>query len=64
MITYYSVLIDRELNFNGNVTTICRKAGEQLNALGRPANVLSVDDKNILFERFILSHLLSCVALL
>ena len=33
-----------------------RKTGRQLNALGRLANVLSVDDKNILFECFILSH--------
>jgi len=50
------VHVDRELNFNGHVTTICKKAGRQLNTLGRLANVLRVDDKNILFECFILSH--------
>jgi len=52
------VHIDRELYFNGHVTTICRKAGHQLNALERHlANVLSIDDNNILFDCFILSHL-------
>ena len=50
------VHIDRELNFNSHVTMICRNAGRQLNALGCLANVLSIDDKNILIECFILSY--------
>jgi len=56
------VHIDRELNFNGYVTKICREAGRQLNALGRLVNVLSVDDKNILLECFNLSHFNFCPA--
>ena len=56
------VHIDRELNFIGRITTICRKTGRQLNVLGCLANVLSVDDKNILFECFILLHFNFCRA--
>jgi hypothetical protein len=50
------VCIDCELNYNDRVTTICRKAGRQLNTLGRLPNVQSIDDKNILIECFILSY--------
>ena len=38
------------------VTTICTKTDRQLNDLGDLANVISVDDKNILFQCFIRSH--------
>ena len=38
------VHIDRELNFNCHVTEVCRRAGRQLNALGRLANVLDMKD--------------------
>ena len=44
-VKHLGVHIDRELNFNGHVTTICKIASRQLNALGRLANVLSVHDK-------------------
>ena len=56
--------IGSELNFNGHdTTTICRKEGCQLIVLGRLANVLIIDDKNILFECFIISQFLpSCVS--
>jgi len=46
------VHIDCELNFNGRVTTICRKAGRQLNALGRLAcvGVIRIFYLSVLFD--------------
>ena len=58
--TYY---IDRELNFNCHVTEVCRKAGRQLNALRRLANVFDMKDFcHILtsvqqYETFVLSQI-------
>ena len=38
------VYIDRQLNFNVHITEMCKKAGRQLNVLGRLAKVLNTSD--------------------
>jgi len=54
------IFIDRRLNFNVYISKICKKAGKQLRALGRLANILSIEDKYVLFECFILSNFNYC----
>ena len=47
------VIIDRELIFDKHVKHICKKAGNELNALTRMANILNLFQKNTLFKSFI-----------
>ena len=54
------VYIDRQLNFNVHITEMCKKAGRQLNVLGRLAKVLNTSDKMRLFECFIMSNCNYC----
>ena len=56
----FGVFVDRRLNFNVHIFETCRMAGKQLSALGRLANILSTEDKYVLFECFILSHFNYC----
>ena len=54
------VYIDRQLNFNVHITEMCKKAGRQLNVLGRLEKVLNTSDKMRLFECFIMSDFNYC----
>ena len=50
------IFVDRRLNFNLHIFETLQKAGKQLSALGRLANILSTEDKDVVFECFILSY--------
>ena len=42
--------IDHALTFIDHISTTCKKAGRQLNALGRLSNILNEREKYVLFE--------------
>ena len=52
--------IDNELNFNNHVTTICKKASNQLNALESLQNFLGKIEKEIMLNSFIYSNFNYC----
>ena len=43
------ILIDRDLSFDKHIESLCRKAGQKLNALARISNYLKHDQKNVFF---------------
>ena len=45
--------IDRNLNFNGHVSSLCRKAGSKLSVLARLSNFMSFKQSRILLKTFI-----------
>ena len=46
--------IDHPLTFNEHISTTCKMARRQLNALGRLSNILNEREKYVLFECFIM----------
>ena len=52
--------IDNHLNFQSHVSTICRKAAGQLNALSRLKSFLNQDQRNIIASSFIYSNFNYC----
>ena len=48
--------IDNHLNFQSNVSTICKKATGQLNAFSRLKSFLNQDQKNVITNSFIYSN--------
>ena len=48
--------IDRNLNFDDYVTTLCKKAGRKLSALSRISNYMSFEKKRILLKAFVESQ--------
>ena len=54
------VVIDRNLNFDGYVFTLCKKAGRKLLALSRISNYMSFEKKRILLKAFIESQFGYC----
>ena len=53
-LTLLCIFVDRRLNFNVHIYEIWKKAGKQLSALDRVANILSTEDAYVLFECFII----------
>ena len=49
--------IDYQLNFDQHISNLCRKAGQQLNALKRLSPFLSRLNTRTIFQTFILSKL-------
>ena len=47
------VVIDRNLNFNEYVSSLCRKAGKKLSALARLSHFMSLKQRRILMKSFI-----------
>ena len=45
--------IDRNLNFNEHVSSLCRKAGNKLSVLARLSNFMSFKQRRILSKTFI-----------
>ena len=43
--------VDRNLNFDDHVFTLCKKAGRKLSALSRTSNYMSFEKKKISFKR-------------
>ena len=54
------VEIDRTLNFNYQVRTLCDKAGKKLSALARLSNFMSITQKRIIMKSFIESQFGYC----
>ena len=54
------VEIDDKLSFSQHISTICAKAGRQLNALARLRHVLNTKTKMIIFNSFIVCHFNYC----
>ena len=50
------VIIDRQLNFDEYLTSLCQKAGKKLSALARLANFLSLEQRKLLIKSFIESQ--------
>ena len=54
------ILTDRDLNFGKHVKSLCRKAGQKLNALARINNYLTHDQKHLLLNSIIKSQFSYC----
>ena len=52
--------IDNQLNFDNNVSTLCKKAGSQLNAIGRLRKYIGFPGKKALIEAFVFSNFNYC----
>ena len=48
--------IDRELNFKSHMTSVCKKAGNKINALARLCKILSLQRRRILMNAFFMSQ--------
>ena len=53
--------IDRNLNFNEHVSSLCRKAGNKLSVLARLSNFMSFKQRRILLKTFIESQFGYCL---
>ena len=51
---------DNKLNFNSHISKLCRKAGQQLHALVRISNFMSINQKKIIMNAFISSQFSYC----
>ena len=54
------ILIDRDLSFDKHIKSICRKAGQKLNALTRISNYPTHDQKRLLLNSIIKSQFSYC----
>ena len=54
------ILIDRDLSFDKHIKSLCRKAGQELNALARISNCLTHDQKRLLLNSIIKSQFSYC----
>ena len=52
--------IDRNLNFNEQVSSLCRKAGNKLSVLARLSNLMNFKQRRILLKTFIESQFRCC----
>ena len=55
-ITLLGIEIDNKLKFEKHVSTICKKANNQLNAISRIGAVLGLNEKEILINSFVYSN--------
>ena len=54
------VTIDKNLNFNSHLSTLCKKVGQKVSALARVAKILPFDKRRLLFKSFIESQFSHC----
>ena len=59
-VTLLGVEVDKELNFNNHISTICKKAGNKLNAINRLQNFLAQKEKETLVNTFVYSNFNYC----
>ena len=52
--------IDNKLNFDNHVSSLCKKAASQLNALSRFQKYLGINEKKIIINSFVYSHFNYC----
>ena len=54
------VIIDSKLNFSLHISSVCKKAARQLNALARISNYLDVPARRIIYNSFVASNFHYC----
>ena len=54
------VIIDRQLNFDGYLISLCKKAGKKLSVLARLANFLSLQQRKLLMKSLVESQFGYC----
>ena len=59
-VTLLGIEIDNKLNFNNHVSTICKKAGNKINAISRIQNFLGPKEKEALVNTFVYSNFNYC----
>ena len=59
-VTLLGIEIDSKLNFKNHVSTICKKASRQLNAICRIQNYLGKKEKEIIVNTFVYSNFMYC----
>ena len=59
-VTLLGIEIDNKLNFEKQVANICRKANNQLNAIGRIQNFLGKKEKETIINSFAYSNFMYC----
>ena len=52
-LTLLRVEIDNELNFSNHISSICKKAGNKINAISRIQGFLSQKEKRVLINTFV-----------
>ena len=57
------ILVDRDLSFDKHIKSLCRKAGQKLNALARIINYFTYDQKRLLLNSIIKSQFSYCLLL-
>lgn len=63
-IKYLGVIIDDKLNFNKNISHICKKVGQKLNALNRLRHELTQYQKLYLYKTIIQPHFTYCPSII
>ena len=53
--------IDNTLSFNKHISTLCKKASNQLNAIGRIQKYMGFKEKEVLLNSFVLSNFYYCL---
>ena len=59
-VTLLGVTLDKDLNFNEHIKTLCRKAAAQIAVLQRLSSYLDFNSRMAIFRCFILSHFSYC----
>ena len=59
-VTLLGIEIDNKLNFDKQVSNICRKANNRLNAIGRIQNCLEKKEKEAVINAFVYSNFMYC----
>ena len=54
------IFLDSKLNFESHIDSLCRKAGNKINALARLKNYLKLDQRNLLLNSVIRSQFTYC----
>ena len=52
------IKVGHELNFNEHVSSLCKKASQKLNALSRITSCMTFDQRRLILNSFITTHLL------
>ena len=55
------VVIDRDLNFNEYVSSLCKRAGRKLSVLSRLSNLMSSQQRRLLLKSFVEAQFGYCV---
>ena len=58
------IAIDNKLTFDGDIKTMCRKAGQKLSALSRVSPYVETDKKGLLFKSMVKSQFIYCLLVL